>query len=290
MNDKVDKPKGKLDELIELSAELSEYISYVADLVNGHGLSEANQKRAGQLYRIIGYKSGSLGKLVTELTNEKELPIDDTSQNMWNAALRIPIDKTTWLGAGFCYQVVNRAIGQFIEDARAGIRDRKTGKILKLEENLSIRMESPKAFIAHGGKSGVLDKLREFIQALGINPLIVELMPTQGMSIDDKVKKYMQEADCGIVLATRGGIIDIKTQKQHPRLNVIDELERLRAVFPDKTILLLEKGVDLPSNISGLTYEPFVRQSMDRAFTAIARELTAFGILKAMKPQAQEQS
>ena len=72
-----------------------------------------------------------------------------------------------------------------------------------------------KAFIAHGGKSGVLDKLREFIQALGIDPLIVELLPTKGMSVDDKVKKYIHEADCGIVLATRGGIIDKKSEKQH---------------------------------------------------------------------------
>jgi len=148
-----------------------------------------------------------------------------------------------------------------------------------------LRVVSPKAFIAHGGRSGVLDKLREFIEALGLEPLVVELLPSKGMSVDDKVNNYIKDADCGIVLATRGGIIDKKSKKQHPRLNVIDEFERLRAVFPDKTILLLEKGVDLPSNISSLTYEPFARQSMDRAFIAIARELTAFGILKAVKPQ-----
>lgn len=144
----------------------------------------------------------------------------------------------------------------------------------------------PKAFIAHGGRSGILDKLREFIEALGIKPIIVELSPTKGMTVDEKVNKYIKDADCGIVLATKGGIVDTKGKepKQHPRLNVIDELERLRAAFPEKTILLVERGVDLPSNISGLTYEPFVGQSMDRAFTAIARELTEFGILKAVKP------
>lgn len=142
------------------------------------------------------------------------------------------------------------------------------------------------AFIAHGGRSGVLDKLREFIEALGIEPVIVELSPTKGMTVDEKVNKYIKDVDCGIVLATRGGIVDAtgSEKKQHPRLNVIDELERLRAAFPEKTILLVEMKVDLPSNISGLTYERFARQSMDRAFTAIARELTAFGILKAVKP------
>ncbi|MBA7571314.1 MAG: hypothetical protein GH159_03930 [Dehalococcoidia bacterium] len=145
---------------------------------------------------------------------------------------------------------------------------------------------SPQAFIAHGGRSGVLDKLREFIEALGIKPVIVELSPTRGMTVDEKVDKHIKDADCGIVLATKGGIVDTRgsEKKQHPRLNVVDELERLRAAFPEKTILLLERGVDLPSNVSGLTYEPFVGQSMDRAFSAIARELTAYGILKAVKP------
>ncbi len=94
----------------------------------------------------------------------------------------------------------------------------------------------------------------------------------------------------GIVLATRGGIVDTKSGrlKERPRLNTIDEAKRLRAKFPNRTILLLEKGVKLSSNISGLTHESFTRQSMDRAFTAIARELREMGILKMEKPPFKE--
>jgi predicted nucleotide-binding protein len=162
-----------------------------------------------------------------------------------------------------------------------------SAQILEIKEEKPEHIEiSPKAFIAHGGRSGVLDKLCEFIEALGLEPLVVELLPSKGMSVDDKVNKYIKDSDCGIVLATKGGIVDTtgKKPKQHPRLNIIDEVERLRAQFPDRTILLLEKGVELPSNISGLTHEPFARQSMDRAFTAIARELREMGILKTEKP------
>ncbi len=143
---------------------------------------------------------------------------------------------------------------------------------------------TPKAFIVHGGKPGVLEKLREFVEALGIKPLIVEMLPSKGMTLADKVKKYQQEADCAIILATRGGIIDTKSGKQHPRLNVIDELSSFWEAFPERVIVLLEKGAELPSNKSGLTYEPFARQSMDRAFTAIVRELTAMKILRAVRP------
>ncbi len=158
-------------------------------------------------------------------------------------------------------------------------------EILGIEEKLQgVNMEHPKVFIAHGGKSGALDKLCDFLTNLGVQPLVVEELPTRGMLVDDKVKKYQQEADCAIILATGGGIIEEKTGKQHPRLNVIDELARLRVIFPKKTILLLEQKIELPSNVSGIAYERFTRQSMDRAFIAIARELKEFGILKAMKP------
>ena len=158
-------------------------------------------------------------------------------------------------------------------------------EILGIEEKLQgVNMEHPKVFIAHGGKSGALDKLCDFLTNLGVQPLVVEELPTKGMLVDDKVKKYQQEADCAIILATGGGIIEEKTGKQHPRLNVIDELARLRVVFPKKTILLLEQKIELPSNVSGIAYERFTRQSMDRAFIAIARELVEMKILKAVKP------
>jgi predicted nucleotide-binding protein len=285
MTEKVVEPQDKIDELIQFSNELQEYYGYIAKIVKYHSISEKTSNRAAQLLLIIGYKSGSLGNLITELTDEKDISINGKPQNMWNVALRLPIDNISCQGAGFCVTVVNRAVGKLEEDIKRGIRDRQ-GNIIKHGKVTLNNAEPPKAFIAHGGKSGVMDKLRDFIGSLGIEPIIVELSASKGMSVDDKVNKYIKDADCGIVLATRGGIVDTtgKKPKQHPRLNVIDELERLRAVFPEKTILLLEKGVDLPSNLSGLTREEFARQSMDRAFTAIAKELTEMKILRAVKP------
>lgn len=209
---------------------------------------------------IAESKERQVGKIELQLIPEEKTLLKTSHPKEWNSSFKYFLEAL------------------FLEFERLGYL--KEGKTVVIGE-------PPKAFIAHGGRSGVLDKLREFIQALGINPLIVELLPTKGMSVDDKVNKYIKDADCGIVLATGGGIVDKKSEKQHPRLNVIDEFERLRTVFPDKTILLLEKGITLPSNVSGLTYEPFVRQSMDRAFIAIARELAAFGILKAVKPKTE---
>ena len=231
-------------------------------------------------------KHGALKDEIAKLIGRTDI---NQFNRTWNRALSpvfgIGVNKDA---LSLCIDYTLEAIGKLESDINEGIRDKQGNHIKRSGEFIS---DPPMAFIAHGGTSGVLNKLREFVEALGIKPIIVELSPTKGMSVDDKVNKYIKDADFGIVLATKGGIVDTKGKKskQHPRLNVIDEIERLRAVFPDKTILLLEKGVNLPSNISGLTYEPFARQSMDRAFTAIARELTEMKILKAVKPQKEEQ-
>jgi len=260
--------------------DLWEYAGYGKKIADGGQLSKEENKRAVELNQIACNKSGSLGPLITELTGISTVDVHRKDYDMWLTGLQIPINKLVFNGLMYCIQVVNRAVGRLTDDIRMGIRD-ENGEISCKSDNANV---PPKVFIAHGGKSGTLDKLCEFLEALGLEPQVVELLPSQGLSVDAKVEKYIHSADCGIVLATSGGIVYEAANKKHPRLNVIDEFARLRAAFPNKTVLLLEKGVSLPSNISGITYESFARQSMDRAFSAIARELTAFGILKAVKP------
>jgi len=142
----------------------------------------------------------------------------------------------------------------------------------------------PKAFIAHGGKSAALNKLCSFLEALGVEPLVAEIEPSEGGLTEEQVNKYMKQAHCAIILATYGHIVDEKTHEKHPRLNVVDELGRCRKVFPHRTILLLEKGVDLPSNVSGIIRERFTKQNMQDALIKVAKELRAFGLIRPVKP------
>jgi len=274
---------NKLDALEQLLANLYKYLELVADCLDNKA-SHEERRTAFTLNSEIVSSLGYLQNLVNGLC----VPFAANMTNEWFKALKLPINTEARNALLVCIQATNKAIGKMKNDIEIG----KRNKLGILKNNNETSSKPPKAFIAHGGRSGILDKLREFVEALGIKPIIVELSASKGMSVDDKVNNYIKDADCGIVLATKGGIIDTKSKKpiQHPRLNVIDELERLRAAFPEKTILLVERGVDLPSNISGLTYEPFVGQSMDRAFSAIARELVSFSILRAMKPTKEQKS
>jgi predicted nucleotide-binding protein len=262
-----------INDLKDLFKKLKSYKRYLTS----RDLSEPQKRYAESLREKLVGKSSVLKGTIYELTDTLHFTHMGGNYEIWGQGLNPSGYKPTEIvGLNYCIDATNAAIAKLELSPPVELGPQKVEVT-----------EPPKAFIAHGGRSGILDKLREFIEALGIAPIIVELSPSRGMTVDDKVNSYIKDADCGIVLATKGGIVDTKgtKQRQHPRLNVIDELERLRAAFPEKTILLVERGVDLPSNVSGLTHEPFVGQSMDRAFTAIARELVEFGILKAVKPQ-----
>jgi len=184
----------------------------------------------------------------------------------------------------------NRRLVQYVTALKSIIQKHK---ILGAEEKPHVievapesvsRVMPPKAFIAHGGESPTLNKLKDFLMALGVEPLIVEELPSENRSIGDNVDFYARQSDCAIILATKGDI-DGKTGDFIPRGNVLIEMGKAQELFKDRIIYLLQAGVKFPSNISEKVRERFTTSCMDDAFIKVARELVAFGILKAIKPQ-----
>jgi len=167
-------------------------------------------------------------------------------------------------------RVTNDAIGRL--EARPAIAEHPTAIAIT---------EPPKAFIAHGKESPALIELRDFLDAMGLQPLIVEDQPSKGKAVDDKVEHYLGQADCAIILATADDEI---AGKSHPRQNVIHEIGLAQKTFPERIIYLLEENAEFPSNVSPKVWQRFTQESMAHAFIAVARELTAFGIIRAVKP------
>ena len=141
----------------------------------------------------------------------------------------------------------------------------------------------PKAFIAQGGDSRALAKLREFLDGLGVDPLVVEKRPSQGRSVNANVEHYLKQADSAIVLATKGDI-DGKTRELLPRANVSIELGRCEERFPGRMVYLLEDGATFSSDAREKVWERFTQDNMEAAFIKIAKELRAFGIIRTGKP------
>jgi predicted nucleotide-binding protein len=149
---------------------------------------------------------------------------------------------------------------------------------------------SPKAFISHGGESAALRKLREFLETLGIELLIVKEQPSLDQDLPDKVNLYLSQADFVIILATADDTVKDKItgkETKQPRQNVIHEIGLAQKTHSGKIIYLLEEGAEFPSNIRPKVWESFKQRNMMNAFLGVVRELRAYGMLKVAKPQEE---
>jgi len=162
----------------------------------------------------------------------------------------------------------------------------ETQKSIEVPPEAIFREVPPKAFISHGKESAALRKLKEFIETLGIEPLIVKKLASLDKDLPDKVNLYLSQADFVIILATGDDTVtDKNTGKTtiQPRQNVIHEIGLAQKTHSGKIIYLLEEGSEFPSNIRPKVWESFKQRNMMDAFLGIVRELRAYGILKVTK-------
>jgi len=138
--------------------------------------------------------------------------------------------------------------------------------------------QSPKIFIGHGGGSALRDQLELALWRTGFRPIIVEEMPSLGRNPDAKVDYYLNQCQFAVIFAEANNP-SVQDEQAYPRLNIINEIARVRKILSDKLVVLLEDGLDLPSNESGaVTWQRFSGESMDKAIAAVLRELGGHGI------------
>ncbi|MFC1937332.1 TIR domain-containing protein [Chloroflexota bacterium] len=171
-------------------------------------------------------------------------------------------------GLDLAISLVNKAIGKLVSTPIAELDVKDVGET-----------EPPTAFIAHEGETKALDKLKSFLDALGVTYFIAEIEPSDGKQVEGQVDWVQGQADFAIILATKGKVVDKKTSKPQIGTNVADELGRARKVFKNQIILLIQAGVEVHTNVSGIVHERFTHQSMDKAFIKIVRELTNWGFI-----------
>ena len=264
-------------EKYNLQEELKEFLKGLKKLKrhleNRDDISLLKKNLVNKLREELVYKVGRLKGTIIQLTGKQFYTQFGSTREFWSEGLSssgyLPATLTS---LGFCIDATNEAIGRLESTPPSEIA----------VQEVSIK-ETPKAFIAHGGDSPALRKLKSFLEALGVQPLVVEEQPSEGRSVAENVDWYVRQADCAIILATKGDI-DGKTGRFIPRGNVLIEIGKSQELFKDRIIYLLQAGTKLPTNISEKVRARFTTQNMDNAFIKIAKELKKFGILKAVKP------
>lgn len=145
------------------------------------------------------------------------------------------------------------------------------------------KTDNNKVFIVYGRDLQAKQDLEAMIESFGVEPLAIDNLPTQGLTIIEKLEKYIADANYGIVLATPddiGYIVNHEDDKKYrARQNVILEMGMLFSKLSRKRVAIIIKkceGFEKPSDIDGLIYYEY-KDSIYELRNKIRSELNANG-------------
>lgn len=147
----------------------------------------------------------------------------------------------------------------------------------------SYEKSTNQVFVVYGHDKDCRDQLEAMLRRWGLDPLILDQLPSEGQTIIEKLENYTSKAHFGIVLATPD---DEGFRKDHPdekafraRQNVVLELGMLLSQLGRDRVAILLKNqneMERPSDIQGLIYISF-KDNISEAGLLLAKEMTAKG-------------
>lgn len=111
-----------------------------------------------------------------------------------------------------------------------------------------------RVFITHGSDRAVVGQLKDLLTFGGFTPVVALEQETVSKPVPDKVLDDMRSCAAAIIhVGTERRVLD-DAGVQHRMLNqnVLIEIGAAMALYGGKFILLVESGVELPSNLQGL--------------------------------------
>lgn len=141
-----------------------------------------------------------------------------------------------------------------------------------------------KVFVVYGHDTTSRTQLEVMLLRWGLQPLILDQLPTTGQTVIEKLEGAMAEATFGVVLATPD---DEGHKANHPdekayraRQNVVLELGMLLTKLGRQNVAILlkeQENMERPSDIQGLIYIPFKDNVEKDAGVTLAKTLAARG-------------
>lgn len=141
-----------------------------------------------------------------------------------------------------------------------------------------------KVFVVYGHDTGARTRLEAMLRRWGLEPLILDQLPSEGQTIIEKLESYTSEVQFAVVLATPD---DMGHRAAHPdesayraRQNVVLELGMLLSQLGRRKVAILlkdQENMERPSDIQGLIYIPFKDNLEKEAGLLLAKEMAAQG-------------
>lgn len=148
---------------------------------------------------------------------------------------------------------------------------------LAIETATSPSSLPPEVFVVHGHDQAVRESVARFLEKAGLRPIILHEQANRGQTIIEKLEEF---ADVGfaVVLLTpddKGKAVNEDRESFRARQNVIFEMGYFFALLGRHRVCAVHKGVEIPTDLSGLVYIAYDQAGAWKA--ELARELQAAG-------------
>ncbi len=114
--------------------------------------------------------------------------------------------------------------------------------------------KSNRVFISHGKQKAIVTQIKELLEFGNFEPIVSVERESTAIAVPEKVFEDMRSCSAGVIhVGAEGKFLD-RDGKEHVKINdnVLIEIGAAMALYGKKVILLVEKGVALPSNLQGI--------------------------------------
>lgn len=220
--------------------------------------------------------------------------LEEAKARLNDAGLGIASEQRTKNNYGFELRLANGGVVTVYDSGKCSVQGKCQDVVsaaLGIEEPAAAAKPAPapaqkngSVFVVYGHDEKARNDLEVMLRRWGLEPLILDQLPSEGQTIIEKLEKYQAEVKFAVVLATpddeghRAGRVDEKAFRA--RQNVVLELGMLLSRLGRSRIAILlrdQKGMERPSDIHGLIYIPFKDDLQKEAGMILAKEMAAQG-------------
>ena len=124
-------------------------------------------------------------------------------------------------------------------------------------------------FISHGKRKAIVEQIKESLTFGSFEPIVSVERESTAIPVPEKVFEDMRSCGAGVIhVGGEGKYLD-EQGNEHTKLNdnVLIEIGAAMALYGKKVVLLVERGVNLPSNLQGLYRCDFEGEQLDYGAT-----------------------
>jgi predicted nucleotide-binding protein len=126
--------------------------------------------------------------------------------------------------------------------------------------------DSKKVFIVHGHNETVKQTVARTLESIGLTPIILAEQPDKGRTVIEKFENEGNDVGFAVVLLTaddKGRKNYARKLQDRARQNVVFEMGYFMALLGrERVMLLLQEGVEEPSDLKGIVYTPLDKDGM----------------------------